>query len=96
MTLDSEFIKQTNKLVNETLKLYQNAGASPRIGEVWRCENTGDFLCGFFVGEMVGSALSAFQVFHRREPTPQEHMEIVEIIENYSKAITEFFSQFNS
>ena len=96
MTLDSEFIKQTNKLVSETLKLYQNAGASPRIGEVWRCENTGDFLCGFFVGEMVGSALSAFQVFHKREPTAQEHMEIVEIIENYSEAITEFFSQFNS
>jgi len=96
MTLDSEFKKQTYKLVSETLKLYQNAGASPRIGEVWRCENTGDFLCGFFVGEMVGSALSAFQVFHKREPTPQEHMEIIEIIENYSKAITEFFSQFNS
>ena len=96
MTLDSEFKKQTNKLVSETLKLYQNAGASPRIGEVWRCENTGDFLCGFFVGEMVGSALSAFQVFHKREPTAQEHMEIVEIVENYSKAITEFFSQFNS
>jgi len=96
MTLDNEFIKQTNKLVAETLKLYQDAGASPRIGEVWRCENTGDFLCGFFVGEMVGSALSAFQVFHKREPTPQEHMEIVEIVENYSKAITEFFSQFNN
>ena len=96
MTLDNEFIKQTNKLITETLKLYQDAGASPRIGEVWRCENTGDFLCGFFVGEMVGSALSAFQVFHKREPTPQEHMEIVEIVENYSKAITEFFSQFNS
>ena len=96
MTLDSEFIKQTNKLVSETLKLYQNAGASPRISEVWRCKNTGDFLCGFFVGEMVGSALSAFQVFHKREPTAQEHIEIVEIIENYSEAITEFFSQFNS
>ena len=96
MTLDSEFIKQTNKLVSETLKLYQNAGASPRIGEVWRCENTGDFLCGFFVGEMVGSALSAFQVFHKREPTAQEHIEIVEIIENYSEAITVFFSQFNN
>jgi len=96
MTLDSEFKKQTNKLVSETLKLYQNAGASPRIGEVWRCENTGDFLCGFFVGEMVGSALSAFQVFHKRVPTAQEHMEIVEIVENYSEEITEFFSQFNS
>ena len=96
MTLDNEFIKQTNKLITETLKLYQDAGASPRIGEVWRCENTGDFLCGFFVGEMVGSALSAFQVFHKRVPTAQEHMEIVEIVENYSEEITEFFSQFNS
>ena len=95
MTLDSEFIKQTNKLVSETLKLYQNAGASPRIGEVWRCENTGDFLCGFFVGEMVGSALGAFQVFHKREPTPDEHMEIVEIVEKYSDDITKFFLQFN-
>ena len=96
MALDNDFKEQTEKLVKETLELYKTAGASPRIGDVWKCENTGDFLCGFFVGEMVGSALSAFQVFHRREPTPQEHMEIVEIIENYSKAITEFFSQFNS
>ena len=95
MTLDIEFIKQTNKLISETLGLYQNAGASPRIGEIWKCENTGDFLCGFFVGEMVGSALSAFQVFHRREPSQDEHLEIVKIVEKYSKEIREFFSQFN-
>ena len=95
MVLAEEFKKQTIELVEKTLKLYKNAGASPRIGDVWKCKNTGDFLCGFFVGEMVGSALSAFQVFHKREPTPQEHMEIVEIVENYSAAITEFFSQFN-
>ena len=95
MTLDTEFIKQTNKLITETLKLYRSAGASPRIGQVWKCENTGDFLCGFFVGEMVGSALSAFQVFHKREPSPDEHMKIVEIVENYNKDISEFFSQFN-
>tara|TARA_B100001179_G_scaffold227156_1_gene209262 strand:+ start:1118 stop:1408 length:291 start_codon:yes stop_codon:yes gene_type:complete len=95
MTLEPEFIKQTNKLISETLELYRNAGASPRIGEIWKCENTGDFLCGFFVGEMVGSALSAFQVFHKREPTTAEHIEIVEIVEKFSKEITVFFSQFN-
>ena len=95
MTLEPEFIKQTNKLISETLELYRNAGASPRIGEVWKCQNTGDFLCGFFVGEMVGSALSAFQVFHKREPTSDEHMEIVEIVEKYSGDITKFFLQFN-
>ena len=96
MTLDPRFREQTNKLISETLELYKSAGASPRISQVWKCENMGDFLCGFFVGEMVGSALSAFQVFHKREPTADEHMEIVEIVEKYSDEITKFFLQFNN
>ena len=91
MTLDTRFREQTNKLISETLELYKSAGASPRIGQVWKCKNTGDFLCGFFVGEMVGSALGAFQVFHKREPTPDEHMEIVEIVEN-TAMISQYFS----
>ena len=95
MPLDPEFKEQTEKLIVDTLSLYENAGASPRISDVWKCENTGDFLCGFFVGEMVGSALSAFQVFHKREPSQDEHLEIVRIVEKYSKEIREFFSQFN-
>ncbi len=95
MTLDSEFKKQTVFLIEQTLELYKKAGASPRIGEVWNVERTGDFLCGFFVGEMVGSALSAFQVFHKREPSQEEHMEIVDIVENYAKEIREFFAKFN-
>lgn len=95
MPLDEEFKVQTSNLIKETLLLYKNAGASPRIGDVWKPENIGDFLCGFFVGEMVGSALSAFQVFHRREPTPDEHMEIVGLVENYTDEIREFFARFN-
>ena len=96
MTLDSEFKKQTEKLVTETLELYKNAGASPRISDVWKCENTGDFLCGFFVGEMVGSELSAFQIYHKREPLPEEHMEIVSIVESHTDEIIDFFSKFNN
>jgi hypothetical protein len=95
MTLDPDFKKQTDNLIRDTLSLYKNAGASPRINEVWNCQNIGDFLCGFFVGEMVGSALSAFQLFHKREPTPDEHMEIVSLVEKYRKEIQEFFAQFN-
>ena len=64
MTLDPEFTNQTKELITQTLELYKKAGASPRVGQLWECENVGDFLCGFFVGEMVGSALSAFQVVH--------------------------------
>jgi len=95
MTLDSEFSKQTSSLIEQTLELYKSAGASPRIGQLWNCQNVGDFLCGFFVGEMVGSALSAFQIVHKREPTAKEHMEIIELVESYSIDIKEFFAKFN-
>ena len=95
MTLDSEFSKQTSSLIEQTLELYKSAGASPRVGQLWDCQNVGDFLCGFFVGEMVGSALSAFQIVHKREPTSEEHMEIIELVESYSKDIKEFFVKFN-
>ncbi|MDX1533934.1 MAG: hypothetical protein R3230_07005 [Nitrosopumilaceae archaeon] len=95
MALDPEFKKQTVFLIEQTLELYKKAGASPRINEVWNVQRPGDFLCGFFVGEMVGSALSAFQVFHQREPTQEEHIEIVGIVEQYSESIRDFFAQFN-
>jgi hypothetical protein len=95
MTLDSEFKEQTSKLIQDTLDLYKSAGASPRVGQIWDCKNIGDFLCGFFVGEMVGSALSAFQIVHKREPTGEEHIEIIELVENHSIEIKEFFAKFN-
>jgi len=95
MPLDPGFREQTEELIVQTLQVYRSAGASPRAGRVWDCKNAGDFLCGFFVGEMVGSALSAFQIVHKREPTPEEHMEIVEMVEAHSKEIREFFSRFN-
>lgn len=95
MTVDAEFAKQTDDLIVQTLELYKKAGASPRVGQVWDCKNIGDFLCGFFVGEMVGSALSAFQIVHKREPTADEHMEIICLVEGHSDEIKEFFARFN-
>jgi hypothetical protein len=95
MTLDPDFTKQTTDLIVQTLELYKTAGASPRIGDTWNCVSIGDFLCGFFVGEMVGSALSAFQIVHQREPTADEHLEIIELVESHSKEIKGFFAKFN-
>jgi hypothetical protein len=66
------------------------------VGDIWDCENVGDFLCGFFVGELVGSILSAFQYSQKRDPTAAEHLEIVSLVENRSKEIKEFFSKFNN
>ncbi len=94
MTLDPEFAKQTTELIVQTLDLYKKSGASPRVGQIWDCSSIGDFLCGFFVGEMVGSALSAFQIVHQREPSAEEHLEIIELVEKHSKDIKEFFAKF--
>ena len=44
---------------------------------------------------MIGSALSAFQIFHKREPVPEEHNEIFEIVESQKDDIREFFAKFN-
>lgn len=95
MTLDPEFSKQTTELIQQTLDLYKKSGASPRVTQTWECANVGDFLCGFFVGEMVGSALSAFQIVHQREPTADEHLEIIQLVEGHSNEIKEFFARFN-
>nr|AIF17196.1 hypothetical protein [uncultured marine thaumarchaeote KM3_76_D06] len=51
MTLDSEFVKQTNNLISKTLELYRGAGVSPQIDEVWKCENIGDFFMRVFLLE---------------------------------------------
>jgi len=96
LPLDPEFKKQTEKLISDTLELYQKSGTSPKVSEVWQCENIGDFLCGFFVGEMIGSALSAFQIFHKREATAEEHNEVFQMVEKYNMEIRNFFIKFNS
>ncbi len=95
MALDPKFREETEGLVESTLELYGKAESSERISSVWGVKREGDFLCGFFVGEIVGSALSAFQAFHGREPTGEEHEEIVGIVERRARRIRELFARFN-
>ena len=75
MNIDPEFVKTTTEFIDQTLEAYKAAGVSPTVGDIWDCENVGDFLCGFFVGELVGSILSAFQYSQKRDPTADEHLE---------------------
>ena len=96
MNIDPEFVKTTVEFIDQTLEAYKVAGVSPTVGDIWDCQNVGDFLCGFFVGELVGSILSAFQYSQKRDPTADEHLEIVRLVESRSKEIKEFFSKFNN
>ena len=95
MNIDPDFVKSSTKLIDQTLEAYKVAGVSTRLTNMWKCDNAGDFLCGFFVGELVGSILSAFQYSQKRDPTADEHIEIIELVESRSKEIKEFFSKFN-
>ncbi len=95
MVLDPEFTRRTTELILQTLELYKSSKVSPRVDKMWGCENIGNFLCGFFVGEMVGSALCSFQVVHNREPTADEHLEIVKLVEDHAEEIREFFQRLD-
>ncbi len=93
--MNDEFVSKTQEMIRQTLDQYKTAEASPRVAQVWGCSNTGDFMCGFFVGQMVGSALCMFQVMHKRDAAPDEHVRIVDMIEAHSDEIKGFFSKFN-
>ena len=58
-------------------------------------ERRGFFMLDFLSARLIGSALSAFHSFHKREPTANEHAEIVDIIEVYAEQIRDFFAKFN-
>ena len=96
MNIDPDFVKSSTKLIDQTLEAYKEAGVSTRLTNMWECDNRGDFLCGFFVGELVGSILSAFQYSQKRDPTGEEHLEIVGLVESRSTEIKEFFLKFNN
>ena len=66
MNIDPEFVKTTVEFIDKTLEAYKAAGVSPTVGDIWDCENVGDFLCGFFVGELVGSILKCISIFTKK------------------------------
>ncbi|MBT4325564.1 MAG: hypothetical protein HOD60_01460 [Candidatus Nitrosopelagicus sp.] len=98
MTLDNEFKELTEKLIVDTLEVYKNQERQmdQNIKKVWKVDNMGDFSCGYFVGEIVGSALTAFQHHHKREPSEEEHIEIFALLEKHSEDISTFFMNYNS
>lgn len=93
--LDSEFADWLDGYVEQMLDIHRMARPAPRTADVWGCRNVGDFMCGFFVGEMIGAAVSALQSRHGREPTAQEHAEIASIVEKRSDSIRDAFLRFN-
>lgn len=77
----------TLRHIDEAIGVYGSAYPSGRIREVWGCSRPGDFLCGFFVGHVTGSALGAVQAMYGREPTDAEQAEITEMIESRAARI---------
>ena len=77
------------------LFVHKTARPAPRTRDVWKCQNLGDFMCGFFVGEMIGAAIATFQAKYRREPSADDHAHIAQIVENSAENIRDAFSKYN-
>ena len=90
-----DYIDWLDDYINQMLELCQMAKPDPRTSHVWGCENVGDFMCGFFVGQMIGTAVSVFQSKYGRELSAEEHVKITEIVERKSQQIKDSFLRYN-
>ena len=93
--MDKKFADEMRELIREALDMYKASTTSPRVAEVWGCKNVGDFMCGFFVGDMVATLRGAFSLRYKKMPTAEEQGEMVRIVEEYSNEIEGFFARFN-
>lgn len=93
MALDAEFRDTTLDNIDATVSAYASASPSGRASEVWGCSSPPDFMCGFLVGHLVGSALVAVQAAYGREPTREEHDEIVAMVESRADRIRGLFGK---
>lgn len=91
--LDAKFRDLTLENIDATISAYGSASPSGRITEVWGCSSKPDFMTGFLVGHLVGSALTGVQASYGREPTPEEHDEIVKMVESRAGRIRGVFRQ---
>lgn len=80
--------------IEMSLKMFKEADASPRIMAKWTPANQGDFLAGFFVGQVFGTAIAILNMTNKREPDEIEKADVIRMIEGYSDEITECFSRF--
>ena len=94
-TLDLEFAKWLESYVEQMLHIHRMARPASRTQSVWGCKNLGDFMCGFFVGEMIGAAIATFQARYKREPTAEEHAGMAHTVEAHAEKIRDVFLTYN-
>ena len=93
--LDSDFAAWLDDYTEQMLGLHAAARPSPRTADVWGCRNLGDFMCGFFVGEMLGAATSTFQSRYGRAPSAEEHAAITGVVERHARGVRDAFLRYN-
>ncbi len=92
---DPEFSKWCGSYIDEMLDVHRMARPAPRTSAVWGCSNLGDFMCGFFVGEMIGAITATFQARFGRRPSADEHMAIADAVEARAPEIQDVFLRHN-
>ncbi len=61
----------------------------PKFKIEWQYENEFDFLYGVIVGQILGTGLTAFKMIYERDASPEEILQIGELIESYFPFIRE-------
>ena len=61
----------------------------PKFKNEWQYENEFDFLYGCVVGQILGTGLTAFKMIYERDASPEEILQIGELVESYFPFIRE-------
>ena len=95
MTLGNAFQKKAKILLDETAKMYINAAMTDRIHEAWQVKRPGDFMCGFFAGQMFSSLVTMYAVQYKKEPDGEAQREIIGMLEEYADMLVRHFARHN-
>ena len=88
MPLSQEFQKYLEETIHRIIMGIPTLKKEyPKFREEWKFESIFDFLFGCIVGQMLGTALTAFKLMHGRHATSDEILSIGEIVESYFPSI---------
>jgi len=91
MALTEEFRRTVRNITKDCLEHIEKTGPEElfRAKRIAKYDNHLDFWHGYFVGTLVGQINEIYFRENEHDPTPEDHMEIEEIIAEYEKQLVE-------
>jgi len=83
MPLEPKFREHVEKSIDSLLPAIAIAGSDTEADrEMWEYDHYFDFSYGFGVGMMLGAVMIMFETYYKRNATPEEKEDAIQLIKN--------------